>query len=224
MQIIIGYLVADILTGAMHWFEDTYLDYCLELPIVGEISKDNELHHYFPRSMLAYSYMEHMTITLPLTLLLLVILYILYKPILNYPYFIASFAFFSITSNIIHRFSHMRDCENSPVILFLQKIGILSSHTHHSVHHNTPNRRYCVISTYNNYVLDSVNFWRIIENIIYMITGVAPHRKQTYDSYYKIHNHMHMQAKVTCPDTPTKQDVEELIQKLKVYKDCPVSK
>ena len=123
-------------------------------------------------------------------------------------------------SNIIHRYSHMRDCENNFFVIFLQKTGILCSHNHHSMHHRLKNQKYCVISEYNNYILDSIYFWRILENIIYLFTNIKPNRKGSFDDYSTIHNHMHENLKLECPDKPTKQDVEELIIKLREYKKC----
>jgi len=221
LQIIIGFLLADIITGAFHWFEDKYFDYCIDLPIISTISKDNELHHYFPRSMLAFSYLDHITYSLPLTFIIIFLLYLSNKSIiLKYPYLLISFGFFCIVSNIFHRFSHMRECENHFIVSFLQKTGILCSHNHHSLHHTESDGRYCVITEYNNYVLDSINFWRILEHIIYLFTNIKPNRKKSYDDYYIIHNHMHKNAKLVCPDKPTKEDVDELIEKLKTYKEC----
>ena len=79
LQIIIGFLIADLLAGIFHWFEDTYLDYCIDVPILSDIAKDNELHHYFPRTILSYSYLENMYVTFPLTIVFLLILYLLNK-------------------------------------------------------------------------------------------------------------------------------------------------
>lgn len=222
LQIIIGFVIADIIAGMFHWFEDTYLDYCIDLPILDVISRDNELHHYFPRSMIAFSYMDHITYTLPITIIVLVLLFLLYRPVYQYPYLLISFAFFSIVSNIIHRFSHMRECENNFFILFLQRTGILCSHAHHSLHHNSIGEKYCVISEYNNYILDNIYFWKILEYIIYLLTNIKPTRKPSYDEYYHIHNWMHTNAKLECPITPTKIDVEYLANNLKAYKNsCP---
>lgn len=220
IQIILGFLVADILGGIFHWFEDTYLDYCIDLPVLGTISRDNELHHYFPRSMLAYSYLEHISVTLPIAIIMLLLLWVFSRSVFKYKYFIISLLFFSVITNIIHRFSHMRDCENNSFILFLQKTGIICSHHHHSMHHTKTTEKYCVISEYNNYILDQIYFWRILESLIYVITGVRPNRKLKYDDYYMIHNHMHANAKLECPDTPTRKDVDELIEKLREYKHC----
>ena len=217
LQIILGFLLADILSGMFHWFEDTYLDYCIDIPFINQISKDNELHHYFPRSILAYSYLDNITVSLPIFIIISIILYVINKNIFKYTYFIFSLGIFSIISNIIHRFSHMRDCETNIIIKFLHKTGVLCSHSHHLLHHKRITEKYCVVSEYNNYVLDSIYFWRILENIIYLLTGISPSRK---NDYFSIHNYMHENAKLICPDTPTKKDIVVLIQKLKDYKKC----
>jgi hypothetical protein len=221
LQILIGFILADIISGTFHWFEDTYLDYCIDIPIISEIAKDNEMHHYFPRTLLAYSYLENIQISILITLTIIFLLFlILKKSLFKYPYFITSLIFFIINANIFHRFSHMRDCENNYIVILLQKTGILCSHKFHSIHHTKIDEKYCVISEYTNIFLDSIYFWRFLEYIIYLFTNIKPNRKQSYDDYYKIHNYMHENAKLECPDRPTKKDIYELSQKLKLYKKC----
>ena len=68
-----GFLIADFLAGFLHWFEDTYMDYCMNtgIPLIDQISQENELHHYFPRTILASSDLESMQITGPGFLLIL---------------------------------------------------------------------------------------------------------------------------------------------------------
>ena len=51
IELFLGLIIADILTGLFHWFEDSYFDYCLNIPILSEIAKDNILHHYYPRAI-----------------------------------------------------------------------------------------------------------------------------------------------------------------------------
>jgi len=221
LQIIFGFLLADLIAGTFHWFEDCYLDYCVDLPILRDIAQDNEMHHYFPRSIISYSYPEHMTYTLPFFLVTFTILYLIFPSFfVKYPYFILTVFVFSVTANMVHRFSHMRDCENNVLVKLLQKCGIFCSHEHHSLHHTLIKEKYCVISEYNNYILDTFLFWRGLEYLIYLVTNVKPTRKQSYQDYAEIHNHMHENAKLKCPDKPTKDDVKELGQKLKEYKHC----
>ena len=221
LQIIIGFIIADILTGAFHWLEDSYFNYCIDIPIISDIAKYNELHHYFPRSMIAYSYFDHITYSLPVTLIVIFCMILINRQILNYPFFLISFGIFSIFSNIFHRFSHMRECENHPIVNLLQKWGILCSHKHHSLHHKTSYEKYCVITEFNNYILDTFHFWRFLEYIIFLVFQIQPNRKKSYDDYYTIQNRMHFNARLECPDRPTMEDIDELKENLRKYANCP---
>jgi len=222
IQICIGLIAADILSGFFHWIEDNYLDdYCSNIPFVSSIIKDNELHHYYPRGVLAYHYVEHLTLTLPTTLLIIAIFFYHYpKIVYNYPYFFIVFGFFSSTAAVIHRISHMRDCELSYPIKLLQKTGILSSHDHHKVHHEISDTRYCSVTALTNYVLDYIQFWKFPEAIIFFLTGIAPKRRPVYNDYSEIHNTLHVKSQELCPDKPTLDDIEHLFKTLDTYKKC----
>jgi hypothetical protein len=222
LQILIGYVLADFAGGILHWIEDTYLEYCIDLPIIGDIARENEMHHYFPRMILAYGYIENMTYSLPISMFALIVLYFIDKSVfVKYPYFIVTFFILTSSTNIIHRFSHMRECENHFLVRCLHQFKILPSHEHHSIHHKISTEKYCPISTYTNYLLDAILFWRGLEYIVFLLTGIKPHRKLAYEDYKPIHNRMHENSKVECPDKPTKKDIEELEQKLKGFMKCP---
>ncbi len=224
LQIFIGFVVVDIFGGAIHWFEDTYLDYCVDVPFISVLAKDNELHHYFPRTIVAYSYLENMKNTLIiLSVIMLILCLVFRKSLFKYPFFLASFLFWSCTINLFHRFSHMRECENHFVINYLQKTGILCSHEHHSAHHKTVDSKYCVLSEYTNYLLDSIHFWRVLEYMVFVLTNIKPDRKPDYEDYSEIHNYMHENAKLECPDRPTVEDINILKKKLKDYKKCKIN-
>ena len=221
IQIILAYIIADIVTGFFHWFEDTYLEYCINIPILSKIAKDNELHHYFPRTIVHCTYLQNISVVLPLVLITFIIIYIINKKLLfRYKYFFIIFFVLVLLSNIIHKFSHMRTCELSPFIINLQKTGLLCSHKHHKIHHISANEKYCVISEYNNYILDYINFWRNLEYIIYISTNIKPKQKLSYDGYYEIQNHLHKNAKLPCPKKPTKEDIIFLKNELIKYKKC----
>lgn len=226
MQIFLGLIAADILSGFFHWIEDNYLDdYCSKIPFVSSIIKDNELHHYYPRGVLAYNYIEHLTLTFPTTLLILLIIYYNYPDICyKYPYFFIVFGFFSSTAAIIHRISHMRDCELSFPIKVLQKLAIISSHEHHKVHHEISDLRYCAVTPLTNYLLDYIQFWRYPEAIVFLFTGISPKRRLVYNDYLEIHNELHANSQKLCPDKPTLDNIEYLFKILDTYKKCEINK
>lgn len=218
-QIVLGYVVADLCGATLHWFEDTYFDYNSRIPIINSIAKDNELHHYFPRVIVGYSYFENLYI--PLILVIIVYLFIYFfndKTLLNYPYFHISLFLFLAMSNIIHKWSHMRECELPKIIILLQNIGIFCSHLIHKGHHaDDSSQNYCVISSYINPILTKIKFWRILEYLIYILTGIKPNRKGKFNDYKKIHTYLHENAKLECPDIPTKNDINMLANILDEY-------
>ena len=221
IQIILGFFIADIVGGFFHWFEDRYINYCTTIPIIKDIAEDNELHHYFPRAILAYSYTEHVINPIIIAFIGIFIIFLINNSfVLTYKYLFLSLLFFSSIMNIIHRFSHMRDCENNEIVKFLQKIGLILNHESHGVHHEEANQKYCIATIYTNFVLDSLHFWRMLEYIIYLITGIKPKPYAPYDLYYPIHDYRHINSKLKCPDKPTKKDVQELKEMLKNFKQC----
>jgi hypothetical protein len=122
----------------------------------------------------------------------------------------------------------MRECELPSIVLFLQNIGLLCSHKFHRSHHTQNNDSgYCPISTYLNLFLDNIGFWRFLENIIYFITGVKPNRKGKYDDYTEIQTRLHENAKMECPDTPTRDEIDKLAiildEHMKERKKLPIS-
>jgi ubiquitin-conjugating enzyme E2 variant len=217
-------LLADFITGFFHWFEDAYLPYCTNHPLFGNIAKDNVLHHYFPRAMLAFSTIEHCHYSLPATTLIAILL------LYTFPRFVRKNAIFLIVlfvfinmANIIHSWSHMRKCELHPLVLFLQNHGVLVSHEHHRVHHQTRDTRYCVITPLMNGILDSICFWKGLERIVYMYTGVQPSHV-LYGDFESIHTPLHKNAELCeCPKKPVIKDVQELRNILQQYHNCPMS-
>ena len=215
-QILIGFLIADFIAGIFHWFEDSYLDFNTEIPILSNIGKDNALHHYFPREIVFYSNFENMQVTLPLALIVFALLYLLIplKTLLRHKVLLITFFCFSVSANIIHKYSHMRECELPFIINILQKTFVLQPHSYHSKHHKDPGSKYCVISPFLNIFLDYLLFWRVIENIIYSITGVKP-KHIRYDYYESIKTSLHKEAEtVPCPRAPTKNDIDLLLNNL----------
>ena len=221
LQIILGIFAADLVSGAAHWAEDTYLTYCTTIPFLSEIGKDNELHHYFPRAMLQDSYFDNIRSTIILMIILFIILYLIIpKQFKKYPVFFITFFIFGCVANLFHRFTHQRECETHYIILKLQKMGIICSHEEHRHHHTIQaDGKYCVILPISNYILDNIYFWRILETII-SIFGLKPDRKSVYKDYESIHNYMHEDSKKKCPKRPTKTDINILSKNLENYIKC----
>lgn len=224
IELFLGLIIADILTGLFHWFEDSYFDYCLNIPILSEIAKDNILHHYYPRAIAYNNTIDTNIITFIITIFILLLLYII-NPLFikDHPYFTISLGIFGSLGNQFHKWSHYRRCELNSYLLFLQDNNIIASHEYHSEHHNNSTKRYCSILQINNYILDNIGFWRILEEIVYLITNVKPVYKLNYKDYDNIKTNIHRRTEnSSCPPNITSEELYYLKDELVKYYKCKV--
>lgn len=197
-QILIGFFLADFVSGFGHWIEDTYLSYCTKIPLLSGIAKDNEMHHYYPRLIVSCSTLESMQVTTPLVLVFYSIIYIFFKThMFTYRFLYATMFPFLLFTNIIHKFAHMRDCEKNSILKFLQKIGLFCSSKEHHLHHTIADKKYCVNTNYLNPILDNLGFWKLLEFIISLF-GIQITRKKPYNGYSKTYVHKNTE-KTNCP-------------------------
>jgi ubiquitin-conjugating enzyme E2 variant len=222
VQIILGYLLADFLGGVFHWFEDTYLPYCTKVPFLSGIAKSNEMHHYYPRLIVNRKWYQNIYETFLITLTFFVIFCftLSYKIWKNYWIFIFTLLIISTFLNILHKFAHMRDCETHAIVKAFQFFGLIQKHEYHAVHHEGADQRYCVLSVYLNPILDTIHFWRGVEHIILLVTGVPVKRKAKYSDYNPIYTKVHIESRKECPRLVTYKEKKELEDKLKKYNRC----
>lgn len=146
-------LLADFVSGLMHWWEDRYGN--PDWPLLGEwIVKPNMVHHADQMAFTRAGYWQRNWTTLAPALVVAAVCW--RWPVCWMAALILSQA------NEIHAWSHMR-C--SRPIRFLQKCGALQSPSHHAIHHRDFGSRYCVITPWLNPMLD-LFFWRALERII----------------------------------------------------------
>jgi len=213
IQFFIGYIIVDFLSSFFHWIEDTYLNYNIDIPIISSIAKDNTLHHFYPRSILAYSPLENMQNTFILTIIIILIIYIINKSfIYKYPIIILTILILGTIGNYIHAIAHMRDCEKSKFILLLQKLGIIISNKEHSFHHATNSSvKYSVYNSYTNYIYDYLNIWRIFEYLIFIVFNIKPCYKPIINQYERYFDDtLDELMKQKCPRKLTKQEINDI--------------
>ena len=186
-------LTADLGTGIMHWFEDSYLSPQITTGIgmVDEylqgVAKDNDRHHIDPCSMLKFNYLENLSTSIPPIIGVGCVVAFGYRIGM-----VTDLLWWGITlclggaGNIIHRFAHTPGPE---WIQTLQRFGLLQSIAQHKHHHYTslgkktskdePLTDYCVITTVLNPVLDNYKIWRKLENLIKSVTKIKTNHETT---------------------------------------------
>jgi hypothetical protein len=162
-----AWIVGELTTGLFHWWEDRYLtaDSWLLGNLVGA---PNVEHHRFPTKMCESSYwVRNQTTIIPAFVGAVV------------AYWLGSAGFclgflWASQANEIHAWAHMPQRVSWPVRA-LQEAGIFQSPRVHGAHHRRPYlSNYCVLTDWMNPILDSIDFWRRLERIITLATGIRP--------------------------------------------------
>ena len=181
LKLIGGFFVclwaADFVTGLAHWLEDTY---CLEsYPLIGSfICEPNIEHHVDPQLMVREgTFFSRNLLQWGLCGGVYVLLWLLGLGGI-FTFVTLLFASFG---NEIHRWNHMS--KTNGFVTFMKDSGLIQVQKQHSLHHKQPhNQYYCVMTSLLNSVLERVNFWRKLEWVVQVTTGIAPKRENRRDS------------------------------------------
>ena len=172
-----GYLLADLLTGLVHWFCDTFFEETT--PIIGPgLIAPFRKHHRSPLLMTQHGFLE-LTGSSFCGLAPLLGLYVWLGGALAAPLhaFVLALSAGAVGTNLLHRWAH----ESSPPAFAraLQKTGIVLTPERHSRHHRPPYAAgYCVTSGWMNPVCERLNLWARAEAALTALglpTGGAPH-------------------------------------------------
>ena len=153
MEFIIGYLLADILSGVGHWFEDTVLtpENTTFWPALHQISLDNQEHHKNPKRMTTSKWQDTISTTLPFVLFLGIVLF------LNFGFQVwwLSTLTLLLFTNQIHKWQHMTINERPSLAGWLMYFKIIASSSHHLKHHKKPfDKNFCIITPHVNNVIN----------------------------------------------------------------------
>lgn len=169
LKIIALALLADFITGLVHFWMDQYGRE--DMPYVGKhVIEINILHHRDPRHMVKRSYWS-LTYT---SWMLGVIVGIIALIFGFWGWGVAFLIVYAGNANQIHKWAHQTDKENGPIIVLLQKMRLLQSRRHHRGHHHAPyDRNYCILTDWLNPVL---HFFKVWEGIVWFfrLFGIHP--------------------------------------------------
>lgn len=211
-----GVLAADFVTALGHWFEDTYLSYTTAPGLLGNIARDNELHHYVPYTITAVAWWDNVRTTVGLLAAAAVPLLLLAPAwARDHGVFLVAFAVAAALAPLVHRFQHERDCRRPALVTALMRAGLLCSRDQHRVHHQRPDGGYCVLLAPTNHVYDGLGVWRGLEALVALLTGARPQHKRGAGAYDPLHDDWMRRAQAAeCPERMTRQRRGEYIDRL----------
>jgi plasmanylethanolamine desaturase len=165
-QVAATVLIADLVSGIAHWWEDTYAR--PDHQWFGWIAKDNDLHHHRPREFLGKNWLQSSWDLLLASAIVLAGAWAL--DLLTWHVWL--FAALTANANQFHKWTHSAERERGKFVTFLQRLRILQTPRHHSKHHQgEKNSYYCVVTNFLNPILEELNFWRGIERFFSKVFG-----------------------------------------------------
>ncbi len=167
-QILLLWLLADFITGLVHWWQDAYGN--PTWPIVGKyVVVPNLNHHKNPRGMLKDKYWTRVGASVITAILLITIFWFCgwhsWRMILCLA--------FTTQGNHIHAMAHRTKKENGPVIMFLQKLGIFQNRKMHGWHHKAPyDTNFFILTDYLNPLFNKIRFFERLEKLVLKVLGI----------------------------------------------------
>jgi ubiquitin-conjugating enzyme E2 variant len=168
LQIVLTVLIADFVSGFVHWLEDAYGRE--EFPITGRlITKPNILHHHNPRHFTRNSWWHSSWDLTCVSALIIIGAWALG----HLTWHVWLFAALGANANQIHKWAHRTPQENGWIVSLLQRSRLVQSSRHHARHHSDPkNSHYCVLTDFLNPLLDGVGFWALLECVVLRSFGL----------------------------------------------------
>lgn len=157
MDVLACILIADFLTGIIHWTEDTYG--LPTWPLLGrEVIEPNIRHHESPAEFTMTSFVYRNYQVIGIAALALSIL--AGAGLLNWQ--VTLIAVLASMGNEVHAWTHKRP--RWAIVRLMQEMKILISPEQHAKHHRRPyDTNYCTLTNWLNPVLDAARFWRAAE-------------------------------------------------------------
>jgi plasmanylethanolamine desaturase len=170
IHVLLAWLLADFITGVVHWYEEKYMEGPYRFNWVQTMYEDNQLHHTKPTAICQYSWWGNSKISVIFAApVAATLFYFDFHIILWLGVFFTSFG------NLVHRWAHDPYVKIPWFAKVMQKTGLFITANHHDGHHRhdgvlidkeASTIRYCPMTNWVNPVLDYLEFWAIIEDIL----------------------------------------------------------
>jgi hypothetical protein len=154
-------LAVDLISGALHWTEDTWMAPGRSALLDRFVVRDNIDHHRRPGTIRAGHYWQTNRVCIVLAAIAGAVLAACHVHAWQ-AYAIVALA---SQSNQVHLWAH----SSTPPQLVgrLQSMGLLQSRKMHASHHKNPYAsNFCTMTNYLNPLLDGIGFWRALENAL----------------------------------------------------------
>jgi ubiquitin-conjugating enzyme E2 variant len=159
-QFLLGWLVADLLSGILHWVQDRTLGDGANW-IGRRVVAPAQLHHRDPSFFLENSFVTPNKTTW----LVIVPIASLWLAALGPSIILLGALSGGLLVNEVHRLTH-RPPEAGSWLRVLQQIGIIQSPAGHARHHRATFTNYCTLTDWLNPAIEKIELWNGLERIL----------------------------------------------------------
>ena len=174
----LAWILADVVSGLVHWFADTYG--AEDTPLFGPwLIKPFRQHHLYARDICTHNLVltigNSCTVAAPFQAGLLYLLISdedvsVTKAALAFVFNL--FAMAMVATNVLHKWAHAE--KTNWLIARLQRSRVFLSPAHHNLHHTKPfDSNYCITNGWLNPLLERIRFFRNVEATLSAI-GIKP--------------------------------------------------
>lgn len=175
-----GYLMADFVSGFVHWMGDTWGH--PDMPLLGKaLIRPFREHHIDQQAITRHDYIEtngnNCMISIPVAAMAWGVPISWGDAGLFTCVSLSSMIFWVMMTNQFHKWSHT-DAQALPVIVsWLQRRHLILPPEHHQIHHSAPFiTYYCITTGWLNWPLHRLRFFRVMERLVSAVTGLIPRK------------------------------------------------
>jgi hypothetical protein len=176
-----GYLMADFISGFVHWLADTWGHTNMRF-IGASLIRPFREHHVDPKAITRHDFIETNGNNCLISLWVGCICVFMpldwagYEAVLLFVMVsLGSMIFWVMMTNQFHKWSHEDEDRLSPAVKALQRWHLILPIRHHGIHHTAPfDRYYCITTGWLNWPLTKLQFFKTLEKLVTLTTGVIP--------------------------------------------------
>lgn len=171
----LAWVLADIISGLVHWFADTYGK--IEWPLIGKTFIRSFLeHHIDPLSITRHDWIETNGANFFIGIPLLILMFFLSEYIPHLLIILLAITnILTALTNQFHKWAHQPNPH--PMVKKLQKTGLILNKDVHAKHHTKPyDTNYNITNGHTNVVFEKLSLYRLLEKVLFTLFKMSPHR------------------------------------------------
>jgi ubiquitin-conjugating enzyme E2 variant len=176
-----GYLMADFISGFVHWLADTWGHTNMRY-IGNTLIRPFREHHVDPKAITRHDFVEIngnnclISLWVGCICLFMPLDWAGYEALLLFGMVsLGSMIFWVMMTNQFHKWSHENEDTLPAFVKALQRWHLILPIRHHGIHHTAPfDKYYCITTGWLNWPLTKIQFFRTLEKLVTLTTGVIP--------------------------------------------------